>query len=323
VETGKTKDGRFLLIESSSHLSSEVRYLDAAQPEGAFRVLLERAAEVEYDVTHNDGWFWLRINDTARTFRIVKAPAEDPRRQNWVEVLPARPEVTLESQDHYRDHLAVLERDRRVPAPAGHRRLERPPRRLLGSRQVGGAAARAQARRPFAAAEDQLGRGPLRRFWALRASAGDGVRVRVSAQDGGLARRRDSELAADEAREQIVDFRVAGDCAVAGSIGCIHPPSVLAALADLDAAKPAQRPDQFAPLHRVSVSVRTEAVVGVGRGSKGSRISRTASRRFSLASSSVRPWVRAPGTSSVQAIHHLPCLRKQALIRRFAAMSSV
>ncbi len=71
---GKTRSRRFLFIDLSSPLTSEVRYLEAADPRGEFRVMLPRRQGVEYDASHHGEYFYIRTNDGAKNFRLMRTP---------------------------------------------------------------------------------------------------------------------------------------------------------------------------------------------------------------------------------------------------------
>jgi len=78
--------------------------------------VLPRVQGVEYDLTHHLGQsgdsFYIRTNDNARTFRVVRAPVSDSSRPNWQDFLPKRDRITVESVHAFRDYLAIEERDR-------------------------------------------------------------------------------------------------------------------------------------------------------------------------------------------------------------------
>jgi oligopeptidase B len=112
LEVSKTSSRAYILIEIASPLTSEIRYVDAMRPNEPFETVLPRVHEVEYDLTHHGDVFYIRTNDHAKTFRVVRAPVSDPSRPNWHEFLPARDRVTVESLHAFRDHLAIEERDR-------------------------------------------------------------------------------------------------------------------------------------------------------------------------------------------------------------------
>ena len=112
VELSKTSSRAYILIDIGSSLTSEVRYVSADHPKGDFQPILPRVHETEYDVTHHgDSWF-IRINDGAKTFRVVEAPVKDSSKSNWKEILPARADVTVENVHAFRDYLVIDERDR-------------------------------------------------------------------------------------------------------------------------------------------------------------------------------------------------------------------
>ncbi|HSP66280.1 MAG TPA: S9 family peptidase [Bryobacteraceae bacterium] len=112
LEVSKTSSRAYVLIEIASPLTSEVRYVSAHRPYEPFQTVLPRVHEVEYDLTHHDDSFYIRTNDHAKTFRVVRAPVSDPSRPNWQEFLPARDRVTVESVHAFREYLAIEERDR-------------------------------------------------------------------------------------------------------------------------------------------------------------------------------------------------------------------
>ena len=112
LEVEKTSSRAYILINIASPLTSEVRYVSADHPYTPFQVVLPRVEGVEYDLTHHDDSFYIRTNDSAKTFRVVRAPAGDSSRPNWKEFLPKRDRVTVESVHAFRGHLAIEERDR-------------------------------------------------------------------------------------------------------------------------------------------------------------------------------------------------------------------
>ncbi len=111
LSLGKTRSRRFLFIELSSPLTSELHYLEAAEPRGEFRVMLPRRQGVEYDATHHGEYFYIRTNQGAKNFRLMRTDVGNPSMAAWHEVIPARADVTIEGVDSFEDHLAVYERE--------------------------------------------------------------------------------------------------------------------------------------------------------------------------------------------------------------------
>ncbi len=112
LEVSKTSSRAYLLIASTSSLTTEIRWLRSDEPEGEFRVALPRTQGVEYDLTHHGDSFFIRTNDGAKTFRVVEAPVADCSKANWKEILPARPEATIEGVSALAGYLVFEERER-------------------------------------------------------------------------------------------------------------------------------------------------------------------------------------------------------------------
>jgi oligopeptidase B len=111
VGVSKSRDLKYLFLESGSHTTSEVRYLPADTGTGPMKVIAERVPDQEYDVDHRGDTFWIRTNDRGRNFRLVTAPDRDPSRASWKEVLPHRDDVMLSGLLLFRDFYAVVERE--------------------------------------------------------------------------------------------------------------------------------------------------------------------------------------------------------------------
>ena len=107
-----TRSRAYIFINIESSLTSEVRYLSSNDPGGEFRALLPRVFETEYDATHHGDSFFIRTNDSAKGFRVVEAPVEDPAKENWKEVVPGRAGITIESVTAFEDYLVTEERHR-------------------------------------------------------------------------------------------------------------------------------------------------------------------------------------------------------------------
>ena len=110
IGAGRTRDGRYLVLESSSHTTTEERFLSAENPEGEWRLIEPRKDNIEYYVDHRNGLFYIRTNDTGRNFRLVTAPVENPGQANWTEVIAHRPEVMLEEVDLFASFYVACER---------------------------------------------------------------------------------------------------------------------------------------------------------------------------------------------------------------------
>lgn len=118
---GRTRDGKYLLLESASHTTSEQWFLAADAPGGAFQCIEPRRDNIEYSADHREGEFFLRVNDTGRNFRLVTAPVGRPGREHWREILPHRSDVMLEDVDLFRKFFVACERFQGLPRLRIHR----------------------------------------------------------------------------------------------------------------------------------------------------------------------------------------------------------
>jgi oligopeptidase B len=113
VGVARTLDERWILVGSQSKDASEWR-VAAADLGGdvafAMRTVLARRADIEYDVEHRAGRFWIRINDTGRNFRLVTVDADAPDLAAAEEVIAARDDVMLDDVDVFARYLVVTER---------------------------------------------------------------------------------------------------------------------------------------------------------------------------------------------------------------------
>jgi oligopeptidase B len=111
LHVSKSLSKQFIFLESASHTTTEVRCLPAGQPTDEWKLIAPRQDEVEYYPDHHGEFFYLRVNDTGRNFRLVKAPVSDPGKQSWHEVIPHRPRVMLESSRFFRNFYVLQERE--------------------------------------------------------------------------------------------------------------------------------------------------------------------------------------------------------------------
>jgi oligopeptidase B len=115
LSAGRTRDGKFLVMEASSHTTSESRFLAADNPIGEWTLVAEREDEHEYSIDHRNGLWFIRTNDQGRNFRLVTAPAATPGRAFWTELLAHRTNVMLEDIDLFDRFFVACEREEGLP----------------------------------------------------------------------------------------------------------------------------------------------------------------------------------------------------------------
>jgi len=111
LDLHKTRDERYLVLESASKDTSDLRVVDADRPASTARVVLPRRTGIEMALDHRHGRFYLLINDTGRNFRLVDVDAAQPSLADANELIAHRTEVMLEEVDLFEGHMVVQERD--------------------------------------------------------------------------------------------------------------------------------------------------------------------------------------------------------------------
>ncbi|MFP5236281.1 MAG: S9 family peptidase [Acidobacteriota bacterium] len=115
VGAGRTRDGKYILMESASHTTSEAWYVAADAPESELRLISKREDEHEYTVDHRNGLWYIRTNDKGRNFRLVTTPVDQPEHEHWTERIPHRADVMLEDIDLFNRFYIACEREGGLP----------------------------------------------------------------------------------------------------------------------------------------------------------------------------------------------------------------
>jgi oligopeptidase B len=104
------KSHEFIFIHSSSGDEDETHYLVAANAFGAFQVVQQRQAGLEYQVQHAAGSsFIIRTNLLDPNFRLMRTSINKPTSMHWVELVSSAG-AFIEGFEVFRDHIAVKER---------------------------------------------------------------------------------------------------------------------------------------------------------------------------------------------------------------------
>ncbi|MEE4273235.1 MAG: S9 family peptidase [Thermoanaerobaculales bacterium] len=110
LEIAKTTSESYIIVTSEHTLTTEVRIIDADDPEAQPVVIAPRERGVEYHVAHQGDRFLIRTNLDAVNFRLMEAPVAEPGRSSWRELVPHRNDVLLEDVQAFRDFIVLSER---------------------------------------------------------------------------------------------------------------------------------------------------------------------------------------------------------------------
>lgn len=111
VSVSKEKSKKFIVIHSSSTMTTESLILEADNPDGEFRVFQKRERGLEYSISHYGDKFYVLTNkDKATNFKLMVTPETATSQENWTDLIPHREDTLLEGIDIFRDYLVIEER---------------------------------------------------------------------------------------------------------------------------------------------------------------------------------------------------------------------
>ncbi|MBE9069820.1 S9 family peptidase [Leptolyngbya cf. ectocarpi LEGE 11479] len=121
VSLGGTRSDAYLLISINSKVTTEIRILDANNPDGPFEIFCPRQYGVEYSISHHPGndndpdRFYIVTNEDAINSKLMVTPVKSFAKENWQTVIPHRTDVQLTGVSVFLDHLVIFERQGGLP----------------------------------------------------------------------------------------------------------------------------------------------------------------------------------------------------------------
>lgn len=116
MSVGGTRRNDWIMISISDHETSEYRILPAADPFAEPRLVAPRETGLQYDLEEGGDVFFILTNEgDAKDFKIMTAPATDPVRANWEELVPHQPGRLILSIAGFSNYLVRLERFEGLP----------------------------------------------------------------------------------------------------------------------------------------------------------------------------------------------------------------
>ncbi|TPL69178.1 S9 family peptidase [Mesorhizobium sp. B2-3-15] len=111
-----TRNNQWIMIGINDHETSEYRLLSASDPFAKPKLVSARETGLQYELGEGGDIFFVLTNaDGAKDFKIMTAPASDPVRANWQELVPHEPGRLILSVIGFKDHMVRLERKEGLP----------------------------------------------------------------------------------------------------------------------------------------------------------------------------------------------------------------
>ena len=107
----KTRSKEYLILGVGNQTTREIRYLEADDPFGKFKLIHPREEGLEYNPTHRGDKFYIYTNENhAKNFKIMVTSVSNPSIENWEEFIPQRDSVYISRFDVFEDFLVIHER---------------------------------------------------------------------------------------------------------------------------------------------------------------------------------------------------------------------
>lgn len=107
----KSQSRDYIIIGSSSTMTSKYKILEADNPNGIFRDFSPLALGIEYSIYHfKDDFYILTNKDGATNFKVMKTPKTNTSMDNWVDFIAHREDVLLEDLDLFQNFFVLSER---------------------------------------------------------------------------------------------------------------------------------------------------------------------------------------------------------------------
>ncbi|MEO9892883.1 S9 family peptidase [Aurantibacter sp.] len=108
----KSKSKKYLIIGSTSTLTSEYQILKADNPNGKFKMFNPRERGVEYGIYHYADKFYVHTNkDGATNFKMMVTDENNTESKHWQEFIPHNENVLIEDIDIFKDYYVISERE--------------------------------------------------------------------------------------------------------------------------------------------------------------------------------------------------------------------
>jgi oligopeptidase B len=112
VWLSKSKNSRYIFIQSGSTDTDEARWLDANNSLAEPVLIQKRITGLEYSPAYYEGnVFHIRTNKNAKNFKLVTAPVNDPSVANWKDLIPANDKAYLENSEILKDYYLIQTRE--------------------------------------------------------------------------------------------------------------------------------------------------------------------------------------------------------------------
>jgi oligopeptidase B len=110
VHVSKSRSKEYIIISSTSTLTSEHRYIDANLVSSDFILFAKRERGIEYDIDHNGKKWIIRTNKDAKNFQLMQCSNDKTDSSAWVSLIPYEEHIFIEDFDCFSKFIVITER---------------------------------------------------------------------------------------------------------------------------------------------------------------------------------------------------------------------
>jgi len=111
VFVSKSKSNKYIIIGSSSTLTTEYQFIEADKPFDEFKMFQKRIQGLEYSIEHYQNHFYILTNkDDAFNYKIMKTEVGKTSHTHWQNLIPHRSNVFLEDFSIFKNFMVLEER---------------------------------------------------------------------------------------------------------------------------------------------------------------------------------------------------------------------
>ena len=111
IGLAKTGTKKYILAGYTSNETSEVRYLEASNPDGEFKIFEPRKQGVEYEIEDQKDRFLILTNEDAPNFKVMITPISAISKSNWKELVATNDSIKIDYVEVFKDFYVLFERE--------------------------------------------------------------------------------------------------------------------------------------------------------------------------------------------------------------------
>ncbi len=112
VFVSKSRSSQYIVIGSSSTLTSEYRFIESDKPLDTFKLFSKRIRGVEYDISHYGDYFYIMTNkDDATNFKVMRTLVSQTKMENWEPFIEYNQDVLIEDFTTFLEYYVLTYRE--------------------------------------------------------------------------------------------------------------------------------------------------------------------------------------------------------------------